>query len=118
MALVLLGLVCGVISGLALGGGTLLVPALIITMGFSQHMAQGISLASFLPTSLVAVITHYRHGNVDTRLAFSLAVTSVIGAVGGSYLAHYISAQHLRQVFGFFLIIMGLYEIFNRKKVH
>lgn len=111
-----IGLVCGFLSGLALGGGTLLVPALIITMGISQHMAQGISLASFLPTSLVAVITHYRQGNIQIPLALSLASCSVIGALGGSFLAHAFSPFWLRRVFGLFLIVMGLYEIFSKTK--
>lgn len=111
MLLVLvIGLATGILSGLAVGGGTLLVPALVILLGIGQHTAQGVSLAAFIPTAMVAVITHYRHGNVRFDIVLAAVTGSVIGAVFGSLLAGQIAADLLRKVFGVFLIIMGIYE--------
>lgn len=116
MLVVIIGFFSGILSGLAVGGGTLLVPALIFLLGTSQHIAQGISLASFLPTASVAVITHLRHGNVRPRLAMFLALGSILGAVGGALLAVHISAPLLQKIFGFFLMGMGTWEFCGRQK--
>ncbi len=116
MAIYIIGLCMGILSGLAIGGGTLLVPALVIFMGIGQHVAQGICLASFIPTAVVAVVTHYRQGNVNIRLALCLTVGALAGAVVGAALASKVDAQLLRRIFGFFLIAMGIYEFFGKPK--
>ena len=116
MLLFIIGLLMGILSGLAIGGGTLLVPALIC-VGTKQHIAQGVSLAAFIPTAIVAVITHYRQGNVKVKLAFYLAVGSIIGAVLGSLLASSLDAHLLKKIFGFFLIGMGIYEYSGKSKL-
>ncbi|MDK2823482.1 MAG: uncharacterized protein PWQ67_1439 [Clostridia bacterium] len=107
----------GILSGLAIGGGTLLVPALIYLIGTEQHVAQGVSLAAFIPTAVVAIITHYRQGNVKLKLALYLAAGSLIGAVLGSLLANNLDAQVLKKVFGYFLIGMGIYEYGGKSKL-
>lgn len=112
MLIYLIGLGTGILSGLAIGGGTLLVPALIFFSGISQHIAQGISLTSFIPTAIVAVITHYRQGNINVKLSLYLIVGSLLGAFIGATFANTIDAAILQKIFGFFLIIMGLYEFF------
>ena len=117
MLILIIGFLSGILSGLAIGGGTLLVPALIFFIGTSQHVAQGISLASFLPTALVAVITHYRQGNVKFKLASLLIIGSVAGAIIGATIASRFSPEILKKIFGFFLILMGLYEYFGKAKL-
>lgn len=117
MLVYLIGLLMGILSGLAIGGGTLLVPALVIFMEVSQHTAQGVCLAAFIPTAAVAVITHYRQRNVNIRLALCLIVGSLVGAVIGATLANLTSAELLRKIFGVFLLVMGLYELFGKAKV-
>ncbi|MFY9174387.1 MAG: sulfite exporter TauE/SafE family protein [Peptococcia bacterium] len=116
MLVYIIGLFMGILSGLAIGGGTLLVPALVFFMKVSQHTAQGICLAAFIPTAIVAVITHYRHANVNIRLALCLIIGSLLGAVLGANLANLTSPEILRKIFGVFLLIMGLYEIFGKSK--
>lgn len=116
MLVYIIGFFSGILSGMAVGGGTLMVPALIFFQGISQHMAQGISLASFLPTSLVAVFTHYRQGNVKIKLALYLAIGAAIGAVGGATLAAQLSDKWLERIFGVFLIGMGIYEFICKGK--
>jgi uncharacterized membrane protein YfcA len=117
MLLFIIGLLMGILSGLAIGGGTLLVPALIYFIGTKQHVAQGVSLAAFIPTALVAVITHYRQGNVKVKLAGYLAIGSIVGAVAGSLLASSLNADILKRIFGFFLIAMGIYEYTGKSKL-
>lgn len=117
MLLFIIGLLMGILSGLAIGGGTLLVPALIYLVGTKQHIAQGVSLAAFIPTAIVAVITHYRQGNVKIRLAGYLAIGSLVGAVFGSLLASSLDAEILKKIFGFFLIGMGIYEYTCKSKL-
>src|SRR5690554_6574140 len=117
MLLFIIGLLMGILSGLAIGGGTLLVPALIYLVGTKQHIAQGVSLAAFIPTAVVAVITHYRQGNVKVKLAGYLAVGSLVGAVFGSLLASSLDAAILKKIFGIFLIGMGIYEYTCKSKL-
>ena len=114
MLIYLIGLVMGILSGLAIGGGTLLVPALVILMGVKQHTAQGICLAAFIPTALVAVITHYRQHNVKVVLAVCLTAGALLGAGIGATLANQCDAGLLRKVSGVFLVTMGLYEFFGK----
>lgn len=110
MLTTLIGLFAGILSGLAVGGGTLLVPALVLLTQITQHTAQGVSLLSFIPTATVAVITHYRQGNVRPRLALYLAAGAVAGALAGAMIAVKIPAPVLRKIFGLFLMAMGVYE--------
>ena len=117
MLIWIIGLLMGILSGLAIGGGTLLVPALVFLVGTKQHVAQGVSLAVFIPTAIVAIITHARQGNVKFKLALYLIAGSVFGAVGGSLLASRLDAELLRKIFGFFLIAMGFYEYFGKSKL-
>lgn len=118
MMIILIGLGMGILSGLAIGGGTLLVPALVILANTQQHVAQGVSLAAFIPTAIVAVYTHYRQDNVKIKLALFLMVGSILGAVVGANLAAEISPETLRKIFGGFLIAMGFYEFFGKAKVN
>lgn len=117
MLLFIIGLLMGILSGLAIGGGTLLVPALIYLVGTKQHIAQGVSLAAFIPTAIVAVFTHYKQGNVKFPLAGYLAVGSVVGAVFGALLASNLNAEILKKIFGLFLIGMGIYEYTCKSKL-
>lgn len=113
MLIYLIGLGMGILSGLAIGGGTLLVPALVYLIHVPQQTAQGICLASFIPTALVAVITHIRQKNVDLKLALSLTIGALGGAFLGSTLANHVDASLLKKIFGVFLFCMGLYEFFS-----
>jgi len=116
MMVYLIGLFTGILSGMAIGGGTLLVPALVILLNIDQHIAQGVCLASFIPTAVVAVITHYRQNNINIRLAAILTAGTLAGAVIGATLANRFEAGILRKTFGLFLVMMGLYEFFSKRK--
>jgi len=118
LAVVLIGLITGIISGMALGGGIILIPALVFLKGLDQHLAQGVTLFSYLPVSLVAAYTHYRQGNVRPKLGLLLIIGSLIGAAAGAYFSAMLTSDTLRRIFGIFLLIMGIYELCCKEKVH
>jgi uncharacterized membrane protein YfcA len=114
----IIGLLGGVASGLfGIGGGVVMVPALIYWAGFSQHKATGTSLAVLLPPiGMAAVLEYYRHGNVDVRAAMFLAVTMFAGAWGGALLANHMKGPHLRLIFGLFVSCVGIYLVYGACK--
>lgn len=111
MFVTVLGICSGILAGLAVGGGTLLVPGLVLIQGTPQHVAQGISLFIFLPTSILAILTHLRYGNVKWQLAAKLALGGVIGSFLGAKLALMLQAALLRKVFAIYLMAMGAYQL-------
>ncbi|OWZ84567.1 sulfite exporter TauE/SafE family protein [Natranaerobius trueperi] len=111
----LIGLITGVITGLALGGGAILIPFLVIFMEVQQHMAQGVTLISFLPMSIIAIITHYKQGNIQTKLIVPLALGSIVGAIGGAIIAMHFSSDLLTNIYGTFLVLMGCYEFYSAR---
>lgn len=116
MIAVLIGLCSGIISGMGIGGGTILIPALVLFLNLEQHAAQGVNLIYFIPTAIVALWVHIKNRSVNFRVALSIIISGVIGAVGGSLLADIISAGLLRKLFGIFLFAMGIYEFFKKDK--
>jgi len=111
--LLAIGLVSGVASGLfGIGGGVLIVPALVYWVGFSQHRATGTSLAILLPpVGLAAVIEYYRHDSVDLRAALIIAAALIFGGWIGAVLANRVSGPQLRLAFGLFVTGLGVYMI-------
>ena len=112
-----IGVITGIITGLALGGGAVLIPFLVIFSEVRQHVAQGISLMVFLPISIVAIITHLKQGNINVELAIYIVIGSLGGAIGGALLAMKLESGVLQSLYGFFLIIMGIFELYEAKKM-
>lgn len=113
MLLVLIGLLTGILSGMGVGGGILLVPILTIFFDTPQQIAQGVILASFLPTAPIALYNHYKNGYINIHLTLFLAGTAFLGAIGGSWLANTIDGSWLRKGFAVFLLTMGIYQTFS-----
>ena len=113
ISLLLIGVAGGVSAGFfGIGGGIVLVPALIYWAGFSQHKATGTSLAVLLPPiGLAAAIEYYRHGNVDVRAAIILAIGMFVGSWVGAYAANQMKGPHLRLAFGLFTCALGVYLV-------
>jgi uncharacterized protein len=108
-----IGITAGILSGLfGIGGGLVIVPALMLFAGFSQLSANGTSLAVLLvPVGLAAVINYSRNGNVNIRAAIIIAVSLFIGAAVSSYFVHKINPSSLRIAFGIVMIAVGCYVI-------
>jgi len=114
--ILLIGLSAGLVSGaLGVGGGIIIVPALIFFLGFSQHMAQGTSLAILLlPTGILAVLHYYRNGYVDFKVALILMILFVIGAYLGSLLSVNLPDKVLRRIFGIFMLLVSIKMIIGK----
>ena len=116
MWVALAGFCAGIISGMGIGGGTILIPALLFLTDITQQQAQGINLVYFIPTAVTALITHQKKGNLDWKTAKPLALYGFIGAAAGAFLAVSMESELLRKIFGGFLFLMGLSEIFKKDK--
>jgi uncharacterized membrane protein YfcA len=113
-----IGVIGGILAGLfGVGGGIIIVPALIYWAGFSQHEATGTSLAVLLPPiGLGATLEYYRHGNVNVRAAIILAITMFLGSWLGAFAANKMEGPYLRLFFGLFVCALGFYFIFGASK--
>ena len=78
---ILIGTVAGTLSGMGMGGGTILILALILFMGVEQHTAQATNLLFFIPTSLTATIINVKSKKIDWKTAVPVAVFGGIGAI-------------------------------------
>ena len=116
MWVALVGFCSGIISGMGIGGGTILIPALLFFTDITQQQAQGVNLIYFVPTAITALITHQKKGNLDWKTARPLAVLGLAGAAAGAFLAVSLESEILRRIFGGFLFLMGLSEIFKKKE--
>ncbi|MCL2170735.1 MAG: sulfite exporter TauE/SafE family protein [Defluviitaleaceae bacterium] len=106
-----LGLVVGILSGMGIGGGAILIPALTMFFGISQHGAQNINLLYFIPTAAIALIAHIRARRVETKILWKILLPGIGLAVIGAIIALRLDAQVLRRIFGWFLMIMGIAEM-------
>lgn len=106
----LLGLVAGIFSGLiGIGGGIIIVPALVLLFGLSQHQAQGTTLALLVPPiGLLAAWTYYKEGYVDLRIAGLICLGFFLGGLLGAKLAISLSNPVLEKVFGIALLLISL----------
>lgn len=104
-----LGVVIGVVSGLVgIGGGALLIPALVVFYGMSQIKAQGTSLATLLlPIGIFAFWEYYKAGNVDLKLALLVAAGFAVGGWAGGAWAQHLPALVLRRVFAGLLVAIA-----------
>jgi hypothetical protein len=114
--LIATGLLAGFVGGtLGVGGGIIMIPALVFVMGMSQHNAQGTSLATMLaPIGILAVINYYRAGHVNMKFALILMLTFVIGSWFGSKWAIHLPERTLRQTFGILMMLAALKMIFGK----
>lgn len=111
-----LGLVAGVMSGLiGIGGGIVIVPVLVFLFGFSQHQAQGTTLAMMVPPiGILAAWTYFKQGYVDLGVAAVLCVGFVFGGWLGAKMATNLPNAVLEKVFGVALFVVSLKMIFGR----
>jgi uncharacterized membrane protein YfcA len=104
-----IGLIAGFLSGLfGVGGGILIVPLLVIIIGFDQRIAAGTSLAAIVPTAVVGVISYAVPGNVDWIAAIVLAVGSIVGAQLGSHLLQRLPKRALQWGFIAFIAVVAV----------
>ena len=105
LILSLIGLAAGMLSGLiGVGGGIIVVPALVYFLGFSQYQAQGTSLGLLLlPVGILAVMNYYNKGQIDIKVVGIMAFAFILGGWLGSKLALYISETLVKRIFAIIL---------------
>ena len=116
MGYMIIGLLAGLTSGIGLGGGIILIPALTIIYSLPQQQAQSINLLYFIPTALIAIITHMKNGNIEKEIIPKIIIVGVIASVIGSIIAINSDPSLLKIMFGYFMIVMGIYEFFKGSK--
>ena len=115
LALVLLGVVAGAVSGMiGLGGGVIVVPALVLLFGFSQKLAQGTTLV-LLPGTLVAAYLYWRHGLVDLHAAGFIIIGFLVGGFLGARYALHVSDTTVTRIFAVFLMLVAVRMLLGTK---
>jgi hypothetical protein len=109
LSLMLIGVIAGLLSGLVgVGGGVVMVPLLILLLGFNQHQAQGTSLAVLVvPVTAIAVFNYYKEGYINWKHAAVIAVFFVVGGYFGSKLAISLDQKMLKKIFAVILLLLG-----------
>ncbi|MBU1090690.1 MAG: sulfite exporter TauE/SafE family protein [Candidatus Omnitrophica bacterium] len=111
-----LGLVAGIFSGIfGIGGGTILIPALVFLFGLSQHQAQGTTLAILVPPiGLLAALRYYQSGNVKLGIAAFICVGFFVGGFIGAHFIQGMPDPLLKRLFGVFLLCIALRMIITK----
>jgi len=116
--LLLIGLVAGVAGGMfGIGGGAIMVPAMVLLLGLDQKFATGTSVAAqILPIGIFAAIVYYNKGNVNIKYSVVIAVGLIVGNLFGALFANqpYISSEMMKKMYGIFLFAIGVRYLFFR----
>ena len=121
LILVCIGVAAGIMSGfIGVGGGIIIVPALVYFLGLTQHQAQGTSLLLMLPPiGIMAVYNYHKYGQLDSKMmiyAGIMIVTFVIGGYIGSKLSLKLSPELVKFIFGFIMLYVAIKMIINGSK--
>ena len=110
IALLLIGLLAGTLSGLVgIGGGIIIVPCLVLFLGYTQHQAQGISLGLLLlPVGILAVLNFYKAGYIDFRIIAIMCLAFVAGGYIGSKIALSLPQETVRKIFAIILFYTAI----------
>lgn len=115
---IVIGILSGIISAMGMGGGTILILLLVYTMQIEQHVAQASNLIFFIPTAIIAIIINRKQNLLDLKTGLIVGGTGIVGAVIGSIISKNINDNILRKIFGIFLAIIVIYEIFSYIKLY
>jgi uncharacterized protein len=110
LLLILIGFAAGVLSGLVgVGGGIIVVPALVFFLGFTQQQAQGTSLGLLLlPVGILAVLNYYKQGHIDVRVVGIMALAFILGGWLGSKWAISLPEATVKRIFAVILFYSGI----------
>ncbi len=115
----LIGIAAGLLGGiLGLGGAIIIIPALVMLLGFSQQMAQGTTLLMLvMPVGALAAWQYYKAGNVDIKTAVILGVAFFISGFVGAKFANHIPQEVLKKLFAVLLIVIAVKMLFFEKTI-
>lgn len=116
VAVILLGIIAGVLSGLlGIGGGTVLVPLFLYILKMDIHVATGTSLAVIIPTALIGTWAHFRAGQVDWKVALVVAILAALGSYAGVKLNVMLPSLVVQRIFAVFLFFVAFQLFFFHK---
>ncbi len=107
---ILVGLISGIVSGLGMGGGTILITFLTCFLKVNQIVAQASNIIFFVPTSIIATVVNVKNHTLKWKVAIPLVITGVIGASIGSVIANKLDTSLLKKAFAIFLLFIALYQ--------
>ena len=118
LLLAIIGLAAGILSGMiGVGGGIIIVPALVFVLGFTQQQAQGTSLGLLLlPVGILAVMNYYKQGYIDVKVVAIMCITFVAGGWLGSKIALSLPQETVKKVFAVILILVAFKMLFLDKR--
>ncbi len=118
LQLLLIGLVAGVAGGMfGIGGGAIMVPAMVLLLGMEQKFATGTSIAAqIFPIGILGALVYYRNGNMNIKHAALIALGLVLGNLIGAKFANqpFISGETMKKLYGLFLLAIGFRYLFYR----
>ena len=112
MVEILTGLISGIISGTGMGGGTILILCLSIFLGINQKVAQATNLIFFIPTSIAAIYVNIKEKKINLKVSKIIIFWGIIGAIIGAIVAQKIDTKLLKRLFGVFLSVIAVHEIY------
>lgn len=105
----LIGAIAGFVNGfIGIGGGTILIPSMVLLLKEKQHVAHGTSLAVILPTAAVSTFIYQTSQHLDWGLALNIALSGMAGGYLGARMMETIPALRLKQIFGIFMLLAGI----------
>lgn len=110
LGFIILGLIAGILSGIiGIGGGIVIIPALVFIFGLSQQMAQGTTLALLVPpVGIFAAWAYYKQGFVDIKIAVLICIGFIIGGLIGGQIATELPTKLISKIFGVFMMLLGI----------
>lgn len=113
IGLIVVGVIGGIIGGMGMGGGTLLIPLLTTFCSFDQHTAQAVNLIAFIPMSVFSLMIHAKNKLLRPKYLLTVALPAVALSVLSSFLAMKLEGEFLSACFGWFLIILGIFQLLS-----
>ena len=113
MLTIFISIIAGILTGIGLGGGTFLIIGLTFFLGINQKIAQSVNLFFYVPTAITSIIINSKNKNIKWKIAINTIVGSLIGAILGAILATKIETYILKKIFGIFVGIIALCEIYS-----
>lgn len=115
---VLTGVVSGLVSGLGMGGGTILILIFTVFLNVEQHIAQATNLIFFIPTAIIAIYINKKQKLLDLKTGMIIGISGIFGAIIGAFISNKLNSNNLKRVFGIFLVIITIHEIYSYVKLY
>ena len=113
---IVIGLISGIISGMGMGGGTILILLLSMFADVEQHIAQGTNVIFFVPTAIAAIFIFIKNKNIKFKVAIPICLWGLAGTFVGATISSNMEVGILRKCFGVFLILIAIYQTYSLYK--